>query len=190
MTRHPLPTGVPPRLTLVALLLATCLAGCAEAPPSAVAPRRPAVDITRGSYAAADALAAQLRTVLSPEAPLVVATLVNINRLDESSPLGRLIAEQVAGRFVQGGYRVIEVKLRSQLYMKRNEGELILTREVRDIARQHNARAIVAGTYAESADRVFVNIKAIELDSNVVLGAVDYQIERDALVRSLLPARQ
>ena len=45
----------------------------------------------------------------------------------------------------EGGYRVVEVKLRSQLYMKRNEGELILTREVRDIARQHNARAIVAG---------------------------------------------
>ena len=96
----------------------------------------------------------------------------------------------MASRFVQGGYRVIEVKLRSQIYMKRNEGELILTREVRDIARQHNARAIVAGTYAESADRVFVNMKVVELDSNVVLGAVDYQLDRDALVRSLLPARQ
>ena len=101
------------------------------------------------------------------------------------APIGIL-----AAGFVQGGYRVVEVKLRSQLYMKRNEGELILTREVRDIARQHNARAIVAGTYAESADRVFVNMKVIELDGNVVLGAVDYQLDRDALVRSLLPARQ
>ncbi|MBK9953802.1 MAG: hypothetical protein IPP18_01290 [Rhodocyclaceae bacterium] len=178
--------GVPPLLTL-ALLLAAC-AGT-EVPPTTTA-RRPAVDITRVSYAAADALAAQIRPQLAPEAPLVVATLVNLNRLDESSPLGRLITEQVAGRFVQGGYRVVEVKLRSQLYMKRNEGELILTREVRDIARQHNARAIVAGTYAESADRVFVNMKVIELDGNVVLGAVDYQLDRDALVRSLLPARQ
>ena len=177
--------GVPPLLTLA--LLAAC-AGT-EAPPAATA-RRPAVDITRVSYAAADALAAQIRPQFAPEAPLVVATLVNINRLDESSPLGRLITEQVAGRFAQGGYRVVEVKLRSQLYMKRNEGELILTREVRDIARQHNARAIVAGTYAESADRVFVNMKVIELDSNILLGAVDYQLERDALVRSLLPARQ
>ncbi len=186
----PRQNGVPPRLTLAAAFVAACLAGCAEAPPATAVRLRPAVDITRGSYAAADALATQIRPLLSPEAPLIVATLVNINRLDESSPLGRLITEQVASRFVQGGYRVIEVKLRSQIYMKRNEGELILTREVRDIARQHNARAIVAGTYAESADRVFVNMKVVELDSNVVLGAVDYQLDRDALVRSLLPARQ
>ena len=123
-------------------------------------------------------------------APFIIATLVNIDQLEQSSTLGRLISEQVASRMSQLGYGVLELKVRNGVYMKRNEGELILTREVRDIARQHNARAIVAGTYAESADRVFVNMKVVELDSNVVLGAVDYQLDRDALVRSLLPARQ
>ena len=85
---------------------------------------------------------------------------------------------------------MIELKLRHTMYMRRTEGELALTREIAEVARQHNARAIVAGTYAESADRVFVNMKVVELDSNVVLGAVDYQLDRDALVRSLLPPRQ
>ena len=179
------------RIALAAWLAALVViqTGCSSRNgPVALAPvkARPATDITASSYAAADALMAQIKPVLELDTPLIVASVVNLNRLDESSPLGRLIAEQVAGRFTQAGYRVLEVKLRNQLYLKRNEGDLVLTREIRDIAKQHHARAIVAGTYADSADRVFVNMKIIEFETNVVLAAFDYQMEKDTLVRSLL----
>lgn len=174
---------------LLAIGLFATLPGCAtKSAPVAMFPAkiRPATDITGASYAAADALMAQVKTTLDSESPIIVATVVNLNRLDESSPLGRLVAEQVASRFAQAGHRVLEVKLRNQLYMKRNEGELVLTREVRDIARQHKARAIVTGTYAESSDRIFMNLKMIEFETNVVLAAFDYQLEKDVQVRSLL----
>lgn len=173
--------------------LATALvlaAGCSQSPPQPIKltpfQARPATDIIASSYAAADALIAQAREALPADCQLIAATLVNINRLDESSPLGRLVTEQLAARFAQNGYRMIEVKLRNQIYMKRHEGELLLTREIRDIARQHNARAIIAGTYATGVDRIFVNLKLIDFDSNVVIGAFDYYLERDALVRSLM----
>lgn len=184
MARRRFPLALP----AAALVL---LAGCAQNPPPLrLEPfqPKPATDVIKSSYVAADALIAQVRTLLPPDCLLIAATLVNINRLDESTPLGRLITEQLAGRFTQNGFRMIEVKLRNQIYMKRNEGELILTREVRDIAKQHQARAIIAGTYATSADRIFVNLKLIDLESNVVIGAFDYYLERDTLVRSLMNA--
>jgi TolB-like protein len=143
-------------------------------------------DITKSSYVAADALIAQIRASIPPETSVIAATLVNINSLESSSPLGRLVTEQIAGRFVHSGYQVIEVKLRNQIYMKRNEGELVLTREVRDIAKKHNAAVIVSGTYADGKDRVFVNLKVIRLEKNIVAAAYDYTLEKDELVRSLL----
>jgi TolB-like protein len=190
-------------LTLIATLT-LALAGCSlkelivpqepESQPAA-APMpmyRPAAatDITRHSYAAADALIEQMRATVPPATPLIVSTLVNINSLDDSSPFGRLMTEQVAARLVQGGYQVIEVKLRNQLYMKRNEGELMLTRELRDIARKHSASVVVTGTYTDSPQRVFVNIKAVRLENNLVAGAVDVAIDRDATVRALLGAKR
>ena len=173
---------------VIALGFGVALPGCAsKSGPLTLLPAkvRPATDITGSSYAAANALMAQVKPTLELDTPIIVATVVNLNRLDESSPLGRLVAEQVAGRFAQAGHRVLEVKLRNQLYLKRNEGELVLTREVRDIAKQHNARAIVTGTYADSADRIFINLKMIEFETNVVLAAFDYQLEKDTQVRSL-----
>lgn len=173
-----------------AALVCVLLTGCAEAPAkkSWEYTAKPATDITKASYLAADALMAQIEPTFSAGTPFIAATLVNINRLDTSSPLGRLIGEQVAARFAQKSFHVLELKLRNDIYMKRNEGELMLTREVREIARRHNAKAIIAGTFTDSYDRVFVNIKVIDFETNVVVGAVDYFLERDELIRSLLVA--
>lgn len=138
------------------------------------------------NYKAADALLAQAGPQLAPQHPVIVATLVNINALEESSPLGRLISEQVGARLAQNGHRVVELKIRQKLYMKRNEGELMLTREIKDIARQQDAQALVIGTYAESADRVFINLKLTQIETNITLAAVDYALPLDMNVRSLL----
>jgi TolB-like protein len=138
------------------------------------------------NYKAADALIDQADMQLSPEYPLIVATLVNINALEESSPLGRLVSEQLGARFAQQGYKVVELKLRQKLYMKRNEGELMLTRKIHDIAQQHEAQAIIIGTYTESADRVFINLKLTQVETNIALAAVDYALPLDMNIRALL----
>lgn len=143
-------------------------------------------ELISSSYRAADALLAQAERQVSAQHPLIIATLVNINALEESSPLGRLISEQVAARFAQQGYRVVELKIRQKLYMKRDEGELMLTREIRDIARQQDAQALVIGTYAVGADRVFINLKLTQIETNIALAAVDYALPLDMNIRTLL----
>lgn len=174
-------------LMLCALVL--LLNGCAPKPQSykptsygSVAQSEPIAT----NYKAADALIAQAGGQLSPEHPIIVATLVNINALEESSPLGRLVSEQLGARFAQQGFKVVELKIRQKLYMKRNEGELMLTREIRDIAQQHDAQALIIGTYTEGADRVFINLKLTQVETNIALAAVDYALPLDMNIRSLL----
>lgn len=144
------------------------------------------MDLIGTNYRAIDALLAQIRPSLPTSAPMIVATVVNLNYLESASPLGRVISEHVLGRFAQSGYGVIEIKIRHQVYMRRHEGEFLLTREIRELAKSHHAQALVVGTYAEAADRVFVSLKVVEADGSRILAAVDYSIAKDDVVRSLL----
>ena len=49
---------------------------------------------------------------------MIVATLVSVDHLGESSRLGRMFSEQIASRFVQRGIPVAEVRLREQLALQ------------------------------------------------------------------------
>lgn len=138
------------------------------------------------NYAAAATLLAQLQNRLATGSPLIIATVVNIDALNRSSTLGRLISEHVSARFSQAGYRMVEMKFRSRVYMARNQGELMLTREIHDIANSHDAQAVVVGTYAQSNELVFVNLKVIQPETNIVLAAHDYALPLDAMTSSML----
>jgi TolB-like protein len=170
------------RLAIAVLALPLLLAGCAspyQNPPSPDA-------MMNVSYKAGDALLAQLNGKLAQDKPLIMATLVNIDALEQSSTLGRLLSEQITTRLVHAGVKMVEMKLRNNVYLKRNTGELMLTREIGEVALAHHAQAIVVGSYAESNQLVFVNIKVIQPNTNFVLAGYDFVLAKDATVRSML----
>ena len=126
---------------------------------------------------------------LSPSQPVLVATLVNVDRLNESSRLARIFSEQIAGRMVQRGLRVTEVKLRDNLVLHREQGELLLSREVREVSQAQNAQAVVVGTYAVSASVVYISLKLVNPVGNQVIAAHNYAVPADENVRTLLGGR-
>lgn len=138
------------------------------------------------NYRAADALALQLRGKLLDDKPLIMATLVNIDALEQTSMLGRLVSEQLSTRLAQGGMKMLEMKLRNSVYLKRGQGELMLTREIGDVASAHNAQAVVVGSYAETREAVFINVKVIQPTTNLVLAGHDYVLAKESTVRSML----
>ncbi|MCB5190412.1 hypothetical protein LG198_06710 [Methylobacillus arboreus] len=167
------------------------LAACASVPTEssinakinyATAANNPFIE---NNYKAADALAQQLNGKINPAQPMIIATLVNIDELSSSSTFGRLASEQISSRFSQAGYSMIEMKFRDYVYMKQDQGELLLTREIKDVAKNHNAQAVIAGTYALSSDAVFVNLKVIQPSTNVVLAVHDYAFPMDSNLRSM-----
>jgi TolB-like protein len=174
------------RASLVAMVLLV-LTGCAHTGNDYVGnnPFIPA------NYRAADALLMQLNNSLpAGNSTLIVATLVNIDALENSSTLGRLVSEQILTRFTLAGYRMIEMKFRSNIYMLQGQGELMLTREIHELASSHSAQAVIVGTYGESKDYIFVNLKVIQPQTNVVLAVHDYALPLDDNTRSMLRTKR
>lgn len=141
------------------------------------------------NYAATDKLINQLKFNAAPNSTLIISTLVNIDELESSSTLGRLVSEQISARFTQKSYRAIELKFRESVYMAQGQGELMLTRDVRDLANAHAAEAVVVGTYAQSRDFIYINLKVIHPNTNTVLAVHDYALPLDANNRSMLSNR-
>lgn len=170
------------RLAVALLALPLLLAGCATTDQAHGSPDA----IMNVSYKAGDALLAQLNGKLVQGKPLIMATIVNIDALEQSSTLGRLLSEQITTRLVHGGVKMVEMKLRNNVYLKRNTGELMLTREIGEVALAHHAQAIVVGSYAESNEFIFINLKVIQPNTNFVLAGYDFVLARDRVVRSML----
>ena len=138
------------------------------------------------NYKAAEALMAQMTNSVAPGSPLIIATVVNIDALDQSSTFGRLVSEHVSSRFSRAGYRMVEMKFRNSVYVRQNQGEMMLTREVKDLAQSYKARAVIVGTYGSTDEMVFVNLKVIDPGTNEVLAVCDYVLPKDTAIKSLL----
>lgn len=133
---------------------------------------------------ATDALLQNIR--LDPAQPVLVATLVDQEDLGESSRLGRLFSEHIASRMVGRGIGVVELKLREQLFMKQSTGALLLSREVKDVSQAHHAQAVVVGTYTTSGQTVYVSLKLVRPEGNVVIAAHEYALPLNANIKGLL----
>ncbi|WP_269532323.1 FlgO family outer membrane protein [Chitinimonas sp. BJYL2] len=164
------------------LLLAACLVlgSCAQYQAGVKNP------LIRVSYDAADQLLALAKPAIPKDAPLIAATFVNIDHLTHSSTLGRMLAEQVAARFTQQGYAMVELKLRDSVFVQEGRGELLLSREVRDLSLAHNVQAVVVGSYAVTPEKIFLNIKIVRPQDNRVLSAHNIAVSVDETTQTLL----
>ena len=158
------------------------ISGCASEPTYEAAADS---QFIKANYAAAEALAKSVKVPLDKSAPIIVATLVNIDNLGSSSTLGRIVSEQLVSKLSSVGYTVKEVKLRGTLFVKSSEGEFLLSRELKEISASHNAQAVVVGTYSDAGDYVYLNLKLIDTH-NVVIGAHDYALPVNKLVGKML----
>jgi TolB-like protein len=176
-----------------ALALLTALGACEPAPGDFSTPALyetrfvpPAdADVASASYAAADRLMSQIAVPLDPSKPILVASLADIDDLERSSALGRLIAEQVGSRLSQLGYAVVESKLRSTVAINPN-GEFVLSRDVRKISGAHAAQLVLAGTYTPGDKAVYVSLKLVRLVDGQVVASFDYALPAGPNTRSLM----
>ncbi|EIJ41680.1 hypothetical protein BegalDRAFT_0769 [Beggiatoa alba B18LD] len=172
-------------------LCTALLAGCSSQPKKEEIPD---VNLVEASYVVADALLLNADKIhLNRTKPLLVASFVNVDDVQQSSTLGRIIAEQVGSRISQNGMKVVEVKLRSDsIFVKGNqypnEGEFLLSRELKDLSSEHDAIAVVVGTYAESKSRVYITAKMLNTNDNSILASFDYSLPIGADVKQMLRA--
>lgn len=133
-------------------------------------------EFIKKNQGAVDQLVGQLGSgKVQKDYPVLVASVVSMNQLNRTSTFGRLLSEQVSARFSQLQFQVVEPKLRGDL-MIREDGEFLMTRELKEIAKAVSAQAVVVGTYAETSQDIFVNLKVVQPETNHVLAATSYAI--------------
>ena len=171
---------------IATLLCCIVLTACASGPTYQAAETS---EFTQANYSAVDKLVTSTAVPIVKNAPLLVATIVNIDSLGQSSRFGRLISEQVATRLTQLGYSVVEMKLRNDVYIQEGTGELLLSRDVRNLSKTHNAQVVVVGNYAVAAGYVYVylTLKAVTVTDNRVVTAVNYLLPLTENNRAMLP---
>ncbi|MBF0424422.1 MAG: hypothetical protein HQL66_01185 [Magnetococcales bacterium] len=188
----------PPLPAVATLLLiggAAVASGCAPAqrPPPETLPlvSQPMTqplpqDMTESAYAAADAMVNELDERMMPQQSILPVTFVNLDNLDETSSLGRLIARQMASRFTQRGYSVMEVKVRKDLLIRKDQGEFVLSREMEKIGQEYKAKMLLVGHYTVAQNRVYVNAQVIRLKDKMALASRDFTLNLGSDVRRLL----
>jgi TolB-like protein len=145
-------------------------------------------DVLAGSYTAADSLAAHLHSKTGKTGiTMLAASFVNINRLEESSPLGRIVSEQISSRMAQNGFQVLEMKLRQHsIYVKEGEGEFLLSRQVQEISASHDSDLLIVGTYAVAEKSIYISARIVNAGDSTIVTGYDYQLERNFQTDSLL----
>lgn len=172
----------------VVMLLLIGLAGCTD--QNRIKPAIKDANLIAMNYAAADNLIASADGVLTKSKPLLITSFVNIDDLRASSTFGRITSEQVGSKFSQSGYPVIEMKLRSSVFIKEQSGEFILSRALKSLSTSHDAQAVLAGTYAVGSNVVYVTSKLIRTSDGVILSSYDYVLPIGPDTRTLLRARR
>ena len=176
---------------LVTLFLST---GCQPLPPDSPV-RRPVEpnygivyddSIIEETYYATEALLQRTVQPLDKSTPILVASLVNVDKLDESSSLGRILAEAISDRMAQLGYYINEVRLRGTMAVKEDVGQLMLSRDLRRLKSQFNAQAVVAGTYAVGKYKVHISLKLINVNNGRVISATTYGLALGTDTKALL----
>lgn len=179
---------VPILMSGVVVLLAGCAASGSNAyvrpePSYDDAQKSPFVSINREAI---QKLLMGVDLAAYQSTPMLVATVVNVNDLRKTAPLGRTLSEQYASHLVSHGLLVKELKLRGDIFVREETGELMLSRELKDIAKLHSAGIVLVGTYSPAANATFVSLKLVMTDTGQIIRGYDYALPNNADVNKLL----
>jgi TolB-like protein len=170
---------------LIVAMLAIVMSGCSQArKPQTLSAASP--DFFGIGENLARQLIANGHSTLAKNDKLIFTTLVNLDDLYKTSKFGRALSESLATRMFGHGYGVVDVRKMPGLLIKDKGGELVLSRESGQLAREHAANAIVAGTYSLTPKSIIINIKIIDAGSQDVLSAAGMELYRSLAINYML----
>jgi len=117
---------------------------------------------------------------------VLVSTVVDINDVRSTTMFGRVSSECLSSRLTQVNKDVIHATVRADNLLVRPEGQFLLSREVRNLAADYNARTALVSTYAVTEHSVVLSLKLVSTVEDSTLAGVDVVIPRTATVTEML----
>ncbi|WP_299734708.1 FlgO family outer membrane protein [uncultured Endozoicomonas sp.] len=149
------------------------------------------IDLVGISQKAAVIMAEKAKNDLPAGATILSTSLADINQLSKTTPLGRVLGEQLSSGLSDIGYSLIEIKMRDSVFISNhNGGEFSLSRNLDNLSKTYKADAIVTGTYAIGSHTVYISARMIDTSSKHVISTADFQIPLDSDIRVLTSNRR
>lgn len=119
------------------------------------------------------------------ERPTVITSFANLNDLNESSALGRLVGEHLMHELQVRAWEVVDVRMTRDLIINQ-AGEFSLSRDISHLREAFPLANVVTGTYAVTRDGVILNVRIIDSASGRVLSTAQTRLSRDAFIAAMV----
>lgn len=103
----------------------------------------------------------------SLENTFIITSFSNLNKLSETTPFGRLVAENLIHELQVRKWKIFEVRLTKDVIINET-GEFSLSRDIKKIKDMYKVGGIVTGTYSVANDHIIVNSRVIDINSGLV----------------------
>ena len=109
-----------------------------------------------------------------------------IRDVNSSTPFGNILSEMVRARLVQRGIHVQDIRVGSNMPLKREVRESLLSRDPKTLLPAPGVMDYVTGTYAVGSGKVYVSLKIVGAVQGQIEGASDFVANRTLDVDQLL----
>ncbi len=133
----------------------------------------------------AEQLVADMQDCSLQNSVAVPVAFVDLNDFSQSSPLGRLIAEQLFHELNQRGYPVREYRIPGAIRSKKQQESFSLSGSLANLAARPGS-VVILGTYQQDREAVFVNARLINPKSGRVLRTANLVLANNDMTRRML----
>ena len=133
-------------------------------------------------------IAEQLVRNLDPEysnRTIVITDFVALNTLNDTSDLGRLLAQNLMHEMQLRNWKVSDLTLRRNIKIEAS-GEFALSRDVKQLKITPQVGSTITGSYVNTSEGLILNVRMIELSSALVISSAQVKFEKDSFITQLL----
>jgi TolB-like protein len=108
---------------------------------------------------------------------VLMTTITPADNISSGTSFGRLVSEQLMTEMNAASFRVIEARKTNEYVIADKSGEFSLSRDIKKIASEFSADAVLVGTYARGREQVLINVRLVDLKDSSTLGAASAMMD-------------
>jgi len=110
----------------------------------------------------------------------VVTSFTNLDKIDDTNALGRLIAENLIYGLQMHKWQIIEIRLTKGVDVKA-AGEFFLSRDINKLREEYKISGVVTGTYYLAEGNLTINGRVIDVNTGTVISSAQTYVPGNML---------
>jgi TolB-like protein len=116
----------------------------------------------------------------------IVTSFTNLDKLEDTTAVGRLIAENLMHGLQINKWQILEIRLTKGVDVNAS-GEFSLSRDIKKLKDEYKIRGIVTGTYSLAEGNLTINARAIDVNTGLLISSAQTYIPAEWLAEASIP---